>query len=269
MTRDLRLALSPHSISLVRVAPFWRRKAAAVAWLRVDAPAGQRPSWRAAIAGLPALFAKAGIRGGRASVVLSNHFVRYLVVPAGEDLATQSEEESYVRGRLAQIHGEAALEWALRIGDGPADGSHLAAAIDAELIEALRSELKLLKVALASCRPALPAVVDAARARIGDDAWVVLAERGRLLVASIRAGQWQMVRSRPTGPETIVLREVLAQESMLSPGTSRECKVFLSATAEAEVDAEGVTVHPLQAGERGTVVPDGRARIALAPVARP
>ena len=90
------------------------------------------------------------------TVVLSNHFARYTVVPPQVD-ATAEEELALARFHFAKIHGERARGWEVRIsraGDGP----RLACAIDASLLERLKACFpKGGKARLASVQPAPPA----------------------------------------------------------------------------------------------------------------
>jgi hypothetical protein len=266
MPNAIRLSVSPHSLALLRIRSglLRRGQAASAAWHPLR-PGGERAaSWSAAVEALPDLLARAGVRGGRAEVVLSNHFVRYAVVPASEDLATQSEEAGYARARLAQIHGDVAEQWALRLSHEPAGCAHLAAAIDDGLVDALRLALKSRRVGLGSCRPALTAIMDAARTEIGDEAWVVVAEPERVLVASISRGQWVSVRALPAPGGTVVLRDVLAQERMLEAGAADGRKVYYSALGGVHVDAGGIVAQPLAAGGRVGLAPEARSQVTLA-----
>jgi hypothetical protein len=47
----------------------------------------------------------------RVTVVLSNHFVRYALVPWSAALATPAEEQAYLRHHFAKIPGAASRAW--------------------------------------------------------------------------------------------------------------------------------------------------------------
>ena len=49
------------------------------------------------------------------TVVLSNHFVRYAVLPAQDGAATPEEELALARFQFAKIHGERAKGWEVRV----------------------------------------------------------------------------------------------------------------------------------------------------------
>jgi len=139
------------------------------------------------------------------TVVLSNHFARYTIVPPQAD-ATAQEELALARFQFAKIHGERARGWEVRIsraGDGP----RLACAIDASLLERLKACFpKGGKARLASVQPALMAAYNAARKRIPrEGAWLLLAEPGRSCLARVAAKGWGSVHN---GPETDWERQI-------------------------------------------------------------
>ena len=144
-------------------------------------PAFGAESWQGAIAALKNVELP---RKCRVTVVLSNHLVRYAVVPWSNALGTPAEEEAYVRHYFAKIHGERAKGWEVRVSDG------LACAIDAALL----AELRKIVPKLVSVQPALMAAYNGARKRIPrEGAWLVLAEAQRVCVARLAAERWASV----------------------------------------------------------------------------
>src|SRR5436190_11678999 len=99
-----------------------------------DAAFGSEP-WHGAIAALRGVEWKDRVR---VTAVLSNHFVRYALVPWNTALADPAEEEAYVRHHFAKIHGERAKSWALRWSAEAADAPRLASAIDTGLVQGLK-----------------------------------------------------------------------------------------------------------------------------------
>ena len=139
------------------------------------------------------------------TVVLSNHFARYTIVPPQAD-ATAQEELALARFQFAKIHGERAREMRTsqpRAGDGP----RLACAIDASLLERLKACFqKSGKARLASVQPALMAAYNAARKRIPrEGAWLLLTEPGRSCLARLGPKGWGSVQN---GPESDWERQI-------------------------------------------------------------
>ena len=152
--------------------------------------AGDAEPWRGA---LEALRRKVSTIRNRAdvSIVLSNHFVRYALVPPQSGAAGADEELALARFQFAKIHGERARAWEVRIS------GELACAIDTALLSGLKEIFSKHKSArLASVQPYLMAAYHRWRPRIPrDGAWLVLAEPGRVCLARLAARGWASVRN--------------------------------------------------------------------------
>jgi hypothetical protein len=125
------------------------------------------------------------------TVVLSNHFVRYAVLPERDGAASSEEELALARFHLTKIHGERVKGWEVRVSE------RLACAIDAELLEGIKDCFsKTKKPRLVSVQPRLMTAYNAARGRIPrEGAWLVLAERDRTCVARIATKGWASVHN--------------------------------------------------------------------------
>jgi len=146
----------------------------------------------------------------RVTVVLSNHFVRYALVPWSAALATPAEEEAYLRHHFAKIHGERAKGWLYRASEGPRGESRLASAVDAELVAAIRAVFpKGGKARLVSVQPALMHVFNSARAAVPHPggAWLVIAEPDRACVALHAEGAFRAVQNAKGEWRTLLERE--------------------------------------------------------------
>lgn len=127
----------------------------------------------------------------RVTVVLSNAFVRYALVPHSDALAGEAEEQAYVRHHFAKVHGERAKSWVFRWSET------LACAIDQRLLDELRASFPPQgKARLASVQPALMSAINRWRAEIpATGAWLVLAEPERACAALYTGGGWRSVQS--------------------------------------------------------------------------
>jgi hypothetical protein len=138
------------------------------------------------------------------TVVLSNHFVRYAVLPEQDGAATPEEELALARFHLTRIHSERVKGWEVRVSE------RLACAIDAALLDGIKSCFsKNLESRLVSVQPRLMAAYNAARRRIPrEGAWLVLAERGRTCLARVAAKGWASVHNgRETDVDELLERE--------------------------------------------------------------
>jgi len=201
-----------------------------------DPAYGQQP-WQGALAALHAMQWKARCK---LTVVLSNQFVRYAIVPWSEALAGAAEEEAYVRHHFARVHGERAKSWALRwTAEGDA---RLASAIDAELLDELkRSFANGAKAKLVSVQPHLMAAANRWRRSVPKTgAWLVLAERERACVALAAGGRWRSVQNAKDSWLSVLERERHRAEGEVP-------SLVLLAGARAEPQTPGWQVQELPA----------------------
>jgi len=173
--------------------------------LACDPAAGPEP-WQGPVAALRTL---EWTKPCRVTLVLSNHFVRYAVLPWSDGLSTPAEEEAYLRHHFAKIHGERAKGWSLRAAEAPRGALRLASAIDTALVEALKAAFpKNGKAKLVSVQPELMEAANRWRQAIpAAGAWLVLAEPERACIALHAAQGWRSVQNAKGDWFTLLDRE--------------------------------------------------------------
>jgi len=200
------------------------------------APTAPGQPWPAALAALHPL---AWPRGARLTVVLSNAYVRYALVPWSASLSGTDEEEAYVRHHFAKVHGDRARAWALRWDDG--GEPRLACAIDAGLLEDLQAACAQGGAKLLSVQPALMAAVNRWRRAVPRrGAWLVLAEPERSCVALSVGGEWRAVQTGRGSWRALLERERVRQAADAP-------RLALIAGAKAEPDGSGWQFRALAA----------------------
>jgi hypothetical protein len=157
-------------------------------------PAFGAEPWQGAISALRAL---EFTQPCKVTVVLSNHFVRYAIVPWSSSLSTAAEEDAYIRHHFAKIHGERTKAWSLRASESAADAPRLASAVDQALIDSIRDCFpKGGRARLISVQPRLMSKFNEWRRSIPEGgAWLVLAEPDRACVALHADGRWRSVQN--------------------------------------------------------------------------
>jgi hypothetical protein len=145
----------------------------------------------------------------RVTVVLSNHFVRYALVPWSDAIASAAEEQAYLRHHFSKIHGERAKAWQLRAGEAPKGAPRLASAVDSALVDAIRASFpKGGKAKLVSVQPALMYIFNRSRAAVPKPgAWLVVAEPERSCVALHAKGAFRAVQNAKGDWRTLLDRE--------------------------------------------------------------
>jgi hypothetical protein len=199
---------------------------------------GNAVNWQPAVAALPA----AMIAGAAVTVVLSNHFVRYALLPWNPSLTRDDEWHALARHRLALVHGPAAEEWVIRCTETAPRGPRLACGVDRALIAALEEKVAASGASLVSVQPYLMAAFNHIRLAIGNGpGWAVIQEPGRLVLALIQDGVWAALRTRKAdGHWRAALPDILERESAVLALDNSCTRVFVYTQEPFETDADGM-----------------------------
>ncbi|MCI3951944.1 MAG: hypothetical protein K0R53_1441 [Burkholderiales bacterium] len=156
----------------------------------------EQATWRAAVDALPD--ALAGIRRSRpaVTVVLSNHFVRYAVLPWSAAIKTEAEWLALARHRFSSVHGPIAEKWTIRVAPAARERSRITSAVDTTLLDAINGKING-KASLVSVQPYVMAAYNRLQPTLGHACcWLVIEEPDRLTLGLIQAGTWRAIRSR-------------------------------------------------------------------------
>lgn len=147
-------------------------------------------SWDSGLTALRSAVAAGDWRGARTTVVLSNHFVRYAIVPACPEL-NEAEYSEYARHHFVKTYGPSASDWVLRINPDAAAAPRLASAVGPKLLVALAEALHAGGLRLASIQPCLMKVYNDHCSRLGTGCvWLALAEPGRVALLLRNGERW-------------------------------------------------------------------------------
>ena len=190
------ISLSPAEVALVRLHGTFRPRVVAKRVLACD-PAQTAEPWKGAASALATLAAELKGVKARVTVVLSNHFVRYTLVPSSKGLDRPEEELAFAQYHFAKVHGERSKSWDARLSTGPAGAARVASAVDAALLRAIEACFPAGgKARLASVQPYLMCAFNRWRGEIpGKGAWFLLVEPQRSCLAFLEEGRWAAVRN--------------------------------------------------------------------------
>ena len=204
-----------------------------------------------------------------AQVILSNHFMRYAIIPWSESLSNDVEELAYAKHFFSQLYGPNADSWELRMSQDFAGGPKFASALEGQLLQTLRDLFAGANVKLRSVQPYLMTAYNNCQASFEKrDAWFVLFEQGSICLGLLRQGQWSSVRTIKVGSDWLVrLPETLDRESNLSELDTSADEMFLWAPEHWTValpTSERWKIHKLQPLIQTGLAPDYDARFAIA-----
>lgn len=166
--------------------------------------------------------------GTEVSVILSNHFMHYLLVPWLSKLSDE-EEMVFARHCFKEMYGSAAESWSVRTSPGPAGVATVASAVDTRLLEELRALLGRMGLDIKSIQPDLMEAYNNCQDVLeGRDAWIALLEPGSLCLAVLRKGQLTWIRNLRIGDVWHEeLPTLLEREAYLADAEAAMDDVFL------------------------------------------
>ncbi|ACT50092.1 hypothetical protein [Methylovorus glucosotrophus] len=227
---ELRVLVQPHQLVLTRLGG-WRKQTivhekilrVAPALVAVSQDASTvAPRWQAALQQLDAALREAAWQGCQAQVVLSNHFVRYALIPWNDALGSPVEQEAFMRHCFVQAYGDAARQWDIRAAKARYGHRTLASAVEPALVQALQLSFGQAGMRLQHIHPLLMQAVNETRQQLGSketrgNLCLALPEHGRLTLLLIENGQWRSVQSHTLHHEPKdLLRELIQRDAILA-----------------------------------------------------
>ncbi|MES2365207.1 MAG: hypothetical protein V4563_04880 [Pseudomonadota bacterium] len=239
----LTLAIAPQRIVLVRTHGWLRPQV--VAKSIVDVPAAHPVGgWQAALDTLAhTLQTDAQWQGLAVNAVLSNHFVRYQLIPWSAQISNADERAAYVRASFAQVYGDTAAQWAYSVSNTRRGAAWFAGAVDQPLLTQLEDVLGQSQSPLRSAAPYLmPAYNQARRAIKEKDLWFVQVEPQKLLLLLILDGHWHAVGTHPVDADWPAQLPLLLEREWHLYGTGtmpRKLVITAPDTPPATLDEAG------------------------------
>lgn len=204
----LRIGLAPGRVDLARLAWLSTHKVTRQASVGCTPKPGEAP-WQAALAALDGALAEFGSPAGPAAVVLSNHWVRYAVLPWQPSVTSAAEVEQLARLHFERCYGAAAAGWTVRTCDRGYGAAHVACAVDTALITGLQACLAAHGLRLGTLQPLLMAAYNDARREFSGTTAFAIVEAGRVCLGLLRQDRWLAIASRRAGAD---LGEAIEQE---------------------------------------------------------
>lgn len=178
--------------------------------------------WRQAVSALRPVLSDPRWQRAIPNVVLSSHFVRYVIIPWNAELANAAERNAYLRHCFTLAYGEAARHWDLRLSPAGFGQAALASGIATPLLEAIHLELEQAGLRAQNIHPNLMLAANETRTYLGKgnaamSLCFVSLEPGRLCLGLIEQGQWRLLRNTATEADVSTqLRALIQRESILA-----------------------------------------------------
>jgi hypothetical protein len=190
---------------------------------------GAEPGWQPLLTLQENVLKNNDWKKSETTIILSNHFVRYLVLPWNEALLSEAEKMALVQHRFDEVYGEASSGWEYRLHEGSFGSPSMACAMPGELLGRLKAMFEATPLRLHFVQPYLMTAFNACRKELGKEScWFVLVERDTLCVGLLQDGQWTSIRLRQVVSdwfEEAML--MLEREALLAEGGNAHSKVFV------------------------------------------
>lgn len=135
--KRLLVSLAPGAVSWLKLGGYIP-KVVARHTAQADPAYGQE-SWQGAVATLRSAAEAWRKEKFAVTIVLSNHFVRYVLVPPSTGVSGTEEEHALARFFFSKVHGERSRTWDVRLSDASQGAPRLACAVDLVLLDSLRA----------------------------------------------------------------------------------------------------------------------------------
>lgn len=267
--KQLRVVLCPDKAIILVLGKGLRRKVEIQAILPCI-PMPDAPAWQPALSTFEQWLGANEIGRADVTVILSNHFVRYAVMPFSVDVTSRAEEQTLAQILFEGIYGDLAKQWQLRVGEGRYGEPRLVAAADSMLLERLADVMTVHSLRLNGVTPYLVSAFNRFHDRIQDtDGLFAVVEPGQVTVLACKQGQMSGVQRVPLsgGLEEQQLSNLLHREVLTSGLDMAATPVYLHVPGREDLKLPaiaGMNIHLLHHMDRNgaPVVEDARFDMA-------
>jgi hypothetical protein len=261
------ISLAPESVAWVVMRRGLRNHLHANGITKIAAQDGR--TWQQAVQTLQSGLLLLPVTKGKVTVVVSNAFVRYLLVNGGKVLSGDEDRMALARHDFLKVYGGVAENWEIRISASDGGGKFLAGAADAGLIEELRKIFSATGFTLDSIQPYFALAFDAWCTKLDSKTshGILLSEAGGYCYAGIGSGEWQFMRTGRWEENDPVktFQRVIDREVFLSGATQRALWWCPAHDKEfAKVLGNVKDAHPLPGSEALQDMADPEYALALA-----
>lgn len=239
--RTLHIGLSAQRLVFAEVGGAWPGKVSACHSSDYAEEMHAEP-WRPAVAELARLLAKKGGNQPTLRIVLSGRFVRWQLLPWRPEITQPKEVAAYASLRFRETFGKAAEDWQVLHAPQPPGKTVPACAVDAALLETLRSTCAGAGAHLAAVTPYFASAFDRWRGVFeGKTAWFGLIETDYLSLALLRNGDWiSLCTQHLDGDWRDVLPGMMAQIGIPAGLGGAEVPLYLAGSGEPAAPAESL-----------------------------
>ena len=192
----------------------WNGARPQASW-RFESAANDEQGWAGSLDALRDLLDAAGGHA-RVTIIVSNQFVRYLVLPWETALTRASEQRAFAQHLFGETYADSASERDIRVAPEPPGCPRLASAVECSLIEEVKERIVAAGARIVSLQPYLMYAFNSVRHRDNlNDCWFAVLEPRRACLGLVTGGVWRTIlNSRISGNEADEFARVLQLEQV-------------------------------------------------------
>ena len=216
---QIRISLSPSHVALLRFGKGLKPRLTAKTAVACPALASNTDApWSGALTVLADLLNKPEWQHADATVIFSNAFARFQLLPWNENITSAEEQRAFARHKLAAVYGDSS-EWEIRIAEGNAGTETLACGMHLKLLDSITACCSKHGLRLRSLQPYLMAAYNRVRQDLAQgNVWFAVAEAERVCIMRLENGAWRSVHCRSLNADNTLaaLVSVLEREQQLA-----------------------------------------------------
>lgn len=160
-----------------------------------------------------------------AKVVLSNYFVRYVVIPWNAEIKTNQERQAYINHQFSSVYGDALHHWNKCQSVADYGQRTLASAVPTEFLQTIHNAFLSANIRLSAVQPHLMHIANQAyqvikESRLLQSCWLVAIADGRLCLGLIANSEWCFVKQVLAETDVVAQIETLIQRERLLNNTA-------------------------------------------------
>lgn len=166
------------------------------------------------------------------TVMVSNHFARYTVIPWNSELILDVEREAYMQHCFTLAYGESAKAWDLRMSEPDFGKSAVASAINIGLLQALQGVFSEVNMPLNAVYPQLMLAINQTLNSIRKQSnaysfWLIAIQNERVCLTLMIDGDWRLVKNMAIESDVVKQVTLLIQRETVNYCVHDALPIFL------------------------------------------
>lgn len=184
--------------------------------------------------------------------IVSNHFVRYAVIPWKEGITTRQEWVAFAEHAFRKSYGNVAEQWTVRVALNRYGQSVVASALDHTLVDALQALSLENNWKISAIEPFFMTVLNRTGLQ-SENTWVLLGEPERVILAQHHRGEWKnfTMINPPSGMEAEQSKQLLlrALSQLKTDARPKQVFTYFAPNLANEIRIDGLNIQSKKMGE--------------------